>query len=126
MVRCCLQGPLRSSSYYPAYGMANALLGLKAAWDKAGPTAEPTEVGSALAGSTFQGIAAPIAMARANGRQAIAEAASERCSGILKARLSLLTCAASRQIASIPQTELLDSSGSRADSPVEAADRLVR
>ena len=60
---------------YPAYGMANALLGLKAAWDKAGPTAGPAEVASALAGSTFQGIGSTIAMTRANGRQAIAEAA---------------------------------------------------
>jgi branched-chain amino acid transport system substrate-binding protein len=60
---------------YPAYGMANALLGLKAAWDKAGPTADPAVVASALAGSTFQGIGSTIAMTRANGRQAIAEAA---------------------------------------------------
>jgi branched-chain amino acid transport system substrate-binding protein len=60
---------------YPAYGMANALLGLKAAWDKTGPTAGPAEVVSALAGSTFQGIGSTIAMVRANGRQAIAEAA---------------------------------------------------
>jgi branched-chain amino acid transport system substrate-binding protein len=60
---------------YPAYGMANALLGLKAAWDKAGPTADPAEVASALAGSTFQGIGSTVAMTRATGRQAIAEAA---------------------------------------------------
>jgi len=60
---------------YPAYGMANALFGLKAAWDKAGPSADPEKVGSTLAGSTFQGIGSTISMARANGRQAIAEAA---------------------------------------------------
>jgi branched-chain amino acid transport system substrate-binding protein len=60
---------------YPAYGTANALLGLKAAWDKVGPTADPAEVASALAGSTFQGIGSTIGMVRANGRQAIAEAA---------------------------------------------------
>lgn len=60
---------------YPAYGMANALLGLKAAWDKAGPTADPAEVASALAGSMFQGVGSTIAMKRADGRQAIAEAA---------------------------------------------------
>jgi branched-chain amino acid transport system substrate-binding protein len=59
---------------YPAYGMANALLGLKTAWDRAGPSAGSTEIASALAGSTFQGIGSTIAMARANGRQAIAEA----------------------------------------------------
>jgi branched-chain amino acid transport system substrate-binding protein len=55
--------------------MANALLGLKAAWDRAGNTADPALVASALARSTFQGIATTIAMARSNGRQAIAEAA---------------------------------------------------
>ena len=60
---------------YPAYGMANALVGLKAAWDKAGPTADPAEVASALAGSSFVGIGSAIDMARANGRQGIAEAA---------------------------------------------------
>ena len=60
---------------YPAYGMANALLGLKAAWDKAGPTADAAEVASALASSSFNGIGSTIAMARANGRQGIAEAA---------------------------------------------------
>jgi branched-chain amino acid transport system substrate-binding protein len=60
---------------YPAYGMANAVLGLKAAWDKAGANAQPAEVASVLAGSSFQGIGSTIAMARANGRQAIAEAA---------------------------------------------------
>ncbi len=60
---------------YPAYGMANALLGLKAAWDQAGPAADPAAVASALAGSSFVGIGSTIAMARANGRQAIAEAA---------------------------------------------------
>jgi branched-chain amino acid transport system substrate-binding protein len=60
---------------YPAYGMANALLGLKTARDKAGSRADPTEVASTLAGSTFQGIGSTIAMARDNGRQAIAEAA---------------------------------------------------
>jgi branched-chain amino acid transport system substrate-binding protein len=55
--------------------MANALLGLKAAWDKAGPTADAAEVASALASSSFDGIGSTIAMARANGRQGIAEAA---------------------------------------------------
>ncbi len=60
---------------YPAYGVANALLGLKAAWDKAGPAANTADVGSALAGSTFEGMGSLISMSRANGRQAVAEAA---------------------------------------------------
>jgi len=60
---------------YPAYGMANALLGLKAAWDKVGPTGDPSDVASTLAGSTFEGMGSTVAMARANGRQGIAEAA---------------------------------------------------
>ena len=63
------------SPIYPSYGVANALLGLKTAWDKAGADASTAEVAAALAGSTFEGIGSTIAMARANGRQAIAEAA---------------------------------------------------
>jgi branched-chain amino acid transport system substrate-binding protein len=60
---------------YPSYGIANALLGLQAAWTAAGANATTAEVARALAGSRFEGMGSTISMARANGRQAIAEAA---------------------------------------------------
>lgn len=59
---------------YPSYGIANALLGLKAAWDRAGAGAKTIDVASVLAGSTFEGVGSTISMTRANGRQAVAEA----------------------------------------------------
>jgi branched-chain amino acid transport system substrate-binding protein len=60
---------------YPAYGVANVLLALKTAWDTVGPASTTADVASALAGATFEGMGSTISMARANGRQAIAEAA---------------------------------------------------
>jgi branched-chain amino acid transport system substrate-binding protein len=59
---------------YPSYEVANALLGLKAAWDRAGAGAATIDAASALAGSTFEGVGSTISMNRAKGRQAVAEA----------------------------------------------------
>ncbi|MBR1273300.1 ABC transporter substrate-binding protein [Bradyrhizobium sp. AUGA SZCCT0283] len=59
---------------YPSYGIANALLGLKTAWDQAGAASATIDVASVLAGSTFEGVGSRISMTRANGRQAVAEA----------------------------------------------------
>lgn len=64
---------------YPSYHMAQSLLGLKAAWDKAAaakggqPNAE--EVAEAFRGLEFDGPSTRISMARANGHQGISETA---------------------------------------------------
>lgn len=70
----CYRDRYEVAPIYPSYGVANALLGLKGAWDKAGATSATVDVASALAGSTFEGVGSTISMTRANGRQAIAEA----------------------------------------------------
>lgn len=64
---------------YPSYHMAQSILGLKAAWDKAAatkggkPTAE--EVAKAFEGLEFDGPSTRISMARAKGHQGISETA---------------------------------------------------
>lgn len=58
---------------YPAYGMANSILGLKAAWDKCGAEAGAQIVVDAFAGSTYRGLSSDIHMSRANGRQGASE-----------------------------------------------------
>jgi len=60
---------------YPAYGMANALLCLKAAWDLAGAEADPAAVRSALEGLAVEGVGTRLRLAAAGGHQAIAETA---------------------------------------------------
>jgi len=59
---------------YPSYHMAQALLGLKAAADKA-RSSEPDAIKSALAGSEFSSPSGKVSMALAGGHQAIQETA---------------------------------------------------
>ena len=64
---------------YPSYHMAQSILGLKSAWDKAAaakngqPT--PEEISAAFAGQEFEGVSTRISMARAKGHQGISETA---------------------------------------------------
>jgi branched-chain amino acid transport system substrate-binding protein len=65
---------------YASYQMAQAFLGVKAAWEKAQDAAggkRPTneQVGAALKGSTFEGPGGTVRMANGNGHQAIMETA---------------------------------------------------
>ncbi|MGB3720180.1 MAG: ABC transporter substrate-binding protein [Proteobacteria bacterium] len=64
---------------YPSYHMAQSLLGLKAAWDKAaaakGGKPTPEEVAKAFEGLEFDGPSTRIQMARAKGHQGISETA---------------------------------------------------
>lgn len=64
---------------YPSYHMAQSLLGLKAAWDKAaaakGGQPDAEEVAEAFRGLEFDGPSTRISMARANGHQGISETA---------------------------------------------------
>ena len=62
----------QSAATYPAYHMAQALLGLKAAYEKAGSDA-PEKVIAALEGSTFETPSGTIKMALGKGHQAIEE-----------------------------------------------------
>ena len=58
---------------YPAYHMAQALLGLKTAYEKAGSGAGQEKVIAALEGSSFETPSGTIRMALAKGHQAIEE-----------------------------------------------------
>jgi branched-chain amino acid transport system substrate-binding protein len=65
---------------YPSYHMAQSLLGLKTAWDKAaakkaGARPSADEVAAAFEGIEFQGPSTSIRMALGNGHQGIAETA---------------------------------------------------
>lgn len=65
---------------YPSYHMAQSILGLKAAWDKAaaaknGERPSPEDVAKAFEGLEFDGPSTRITMARANGHQGISETA---------------------------------------------------
>lgn len=65
---------------YPSYHMAQSILGLKAAWDKAaagknGARPSTDEVIAAFEGLEFDGPSTRISMARANGHQGISETA---------------------------------------------------
>ena len=62
----------QSAATYPAYHMAQALLGLKAAYEKAGSDV-PEKVMAALEGSTFETPSGTIKMALGKGHQAIEE-----------------------------------------------------
>lgn len=56
---------------YPAWKMAQAIFGLKAAWEKAGPDAEPADVAAAFKNLEFESPAGTVKMAIGNGHQAI-------------------------------------------------------
>lgn len=65
---------------YPSYHMAQSLLGLKSAWDKAaaaksGQRPTPEEISKAFEGLEFDGASTRISMARAKGHQGISETA---------------------------------------------------
>jgi branched-chain amino acid transport system substrate-binding protein len=65
---------------YPSYHMAQSILGLKAAWDKAaaaknGARPSTDEIIAAFEGLEFDGPSTRISMARANGHQGISETA---------------------------------------------------
>ena len=65
---------------YPSYHMAQSILGLKAAWDKAaaaknGVRPSTDEIIAAFEGLEFDGPSTRISMARANGHQGISETA---------------------------------------------------
>ena len=63
-----------SSPTYPSYHMAQAILGVKAAMDKAG-SADQEAVIAALKGSTFESPSGTVSMALSDGHQAIQETA---------------------------------------------------
>jgi branched-chain amino acid transport system substrate-binding protein len=65
---------------YPSYQMAQSILGLKVAWDKAASKKgsgrpSPEEIGAAFEGIEFQGPSTQVRMALGNGHQGISETA---------------------------------------------------
>lgn len=56
---------------YPAWKMAQAIFGLKAAWEKAGAEAAPADVAAAFENLEFESPAGTVKMAIGNGHQAI-------------------------------------------------------
>jgi branched-chain amino acid transport system substrate-binding protein len=72
-LRKAFQDRYSVAATYPTYHMAQAILGLKTAYEKAGAGADPEKIMAALEGSTFETPSGTIRMALAKGHQAVEE-----------------------------------------------------